>query len=115
MLESRRRLFSFAGSGIVLLLLGSRKAAAQLPANADHQSVKQRDDDAVPHKLPTKAILEANEKDIKKNVEKLFQLASELKDQVNKTDSAKVLSLSLVKKAEEIEKLARQIKDRARG
>lgn len=62
-----------------------------------------------------KAMLEQNQKDIKKNVEKLYQLASELKEQVEKTDSATVLSLSLVKKAEEIEKLAHQIKDRARG
>lgn len=62
-----------------------------------------------------KAMLEQNQKDIKKSVEKLFDLAKELKEQVDKTDSATVLSLSLVRKAEEIEKLARQIKDRAKG
>lgn len=62
-----------------------------------------------------KAMLEQNQKDIKKSVEKLFDLAKELKEQVDKTDSTTVLSLSLVRKAEEIEKLARQIKDRAKG
>lgn len=62
-----------------------------------------------------KAILEENQKDIKKNIEKLFQLASELKEEVEKTDATTVLSLALLRKTEEIEKLARQIRDRAKG
>jgi len=66
-------------------------------------------------KPPKKVLLEENQKDIKKNIEKLFELASQLKEQVEKTDATTVLSLSMVKKAEEIEKLARQIKDRAKG
>lgn len=66
-------------------------------------------------KPPTKVLLEENQKDIKKNIEKLFELASQLKEQVEKTDATTVLSLAMVKKAEEIEKLARQIKERAKG
>ena len=62
-----------------------------------------------------KKILEENEKDIKKKVERLYGLASELKAEVDKTDSSKVLSLNLVRKAEEIEKLAREIKNRSKG
>ena len=62
-----------------------------------------------------KRILEENEKEIKKKVEKLFDLATELKEEVEKTDSSKVLSLNLVRKAEEIEKLARDIKNRSKG
>ena len=62
-----------------------------------------------------KRILEENEKDIKKKVEKLYDLATELKAEVDKTDSSKVLSLNLVRKAEEIEKLARDIKNRSKG
>jgi hypothetical protein len=62
-----------------------------------------------------KRILEENQKDIKKKVEKLYELASELKAEVDKTDSSKVLSLNLVRKAEEIEKLARDIKNRSKG
>ena len=64
---------------------------------------------------PDKKILEDNDKDMKKKVERLYELASELKDQVDKTDSSKVLSLNLMKKAEEIEKLAREIKNRSKG
>ena len=62
-----------------------------------------------------KRILEEIEKDIKKKVEKLYELATELKTEVEKTDSSKVLSLNLVRKAEEIEKLARDIKNRSKG
>ena len=62
-----------------------------------------------------KKILEENEKDIKKKVERLYELATQLKTEVDKTDSSKVLSLNLVKKAEEIERLARDIKNRSKG
>jgi hypothetical protein len=62
-----------------------------------------------------KRMLEENQKDIKKKIEKLYDLATELKAEVDKTDSSKVLSLNLVRKAEEIEKLARDIKNRSKG
>jgi hypothetical protein len=64
---------------------------------------------------PEKQMLEGNNKDIHKKVERLYQLATELKAEVDKTDSTKVLSLNLVKKAEEIEKLAHDIKIRSKG
>jgi hypothetical protein len=64
---------------------------------------------------PEKQMLEENIKDIRKKVERLYQLATELKAEAAETDSAKVLSLHLVKKAEEIEKLAHQIKNRSKG
>jgi nicotinamidase-related amidase len=64
---------------------------------------------------PDKKILESNDKDMKKKVEELYELAKELKDEVEKTDSSKVLSLNLVRKAEEIEKLAHDIKNRSKG
>ncbi|HTP67310.1 MAG TPA: hypothetical protein VMJ35_00255 [Dongiaceae bacterium] len=62
-----------------------------------------------------KKALEENDKDMKKKVDRLFELATELKAEVDKTDSSKVLSLNLVKKAEEIEKLARDIKNKGKG
>jgi len=45
----------------------------------------------------------------------LYQLASDLKAEVEKTDSSQVLSIALVRKAEGIEKLAKEIKTRAKG
>jgi len=64
---------------------------------------------------PEKKALEDNDKDMKKKVDRLFMLATELKAEVDKTDSSRVLSLNLVKKAEEIEKLAREIKNKGKG
>ena len=85
------------------------------PPPRQHPARPGEDDSNLPEKPSTKAVLDENQKDIKKNVEKLFDLAFQLKEQVEKTDSTTTLSLALVKKAEEIEKLARQIKDRAKG
>jgi heme oxygenase len=68
-----------------------------------------------PTKIDPKTILESNQKDIKKSVEKLYQLASELKAEVEKTDAVKVLSVLMLKKTEEIEKLAKEIRSRALG
>ena len=85
-----------------------------LPPNQDH-----RPQDTVPDAPPIpgaeKKILEENDKDMKKKVDRLYELATQLKNEVDKTDSSKVLSLNLVKKAEEIEKLARDIKNRSKG
>ena len=62
-----------------------------------------------------KAALQENEKTLKKKVERLFQLATELKDEADKTDSINVLSMAMLKKADEIENLAKDIKTRAKG
>lgn len=58
---------------------------------------------------------EQDQKTIRKDVERLFDLATQLKTEVDKMGSASVLSLPLVKKAEEIEKLAKQIKRLSRA
>jgi hypothetical protein len=51
---------------------------------------------------------------LKADTEKLLKLATELKQSVDKT-SASVLSLDVVKKAEEIEKLAHSVKDKMKA
>jgi hypothetical protein len=51
---------------------------------------------------------------LKADAEKLLKLATELKQSVDKT-SASVLSVEVVKKAEEIEKLAHSVKDKMKG
>ncbi len=72
------------------------------------------DDENLP-KVDTKLILEHNQKQIKKDVSELYTLAQQLKEQVAKTDSANVLSLPILEKAEQIEKLAKQIRSLAHG
>ena len=66
-------------------------------------------------KIDEKKILKQNNDTIKDDVEKLYDLASDLKKEVEKTDSVNVLSLPMIQKAEQIEKLAKQVKNLARG
>jgi hypothetical protein len=71
-----------------------------------------------PKKMPRteqRAVLNEKQKKLRKDVERLFQLASELRDEVARTDATEVLSLAMIDKAEKIEKLAKQIKVLARG
>jgi hypothetical protein len=59
---------------------------------------------------------EANKKrqqDIRNDTEKLFQLASELKAAVDKTNE-NLLSIEVVRKADEVEKLAKRVKEKMR-
>ena len=56
---------------------------------------------------------EERQKKLKEDTERLLSLATELKESVDKTNQ-NVLSLEVVKKAEEIEKLAKKIKTNMR-
>lgn len=64
---------------------------------------------------PTKAQLRQNQRDIRKDVDQLFSLAQELKNLADKNDAATELSVNLLQKTEEIEKLAKKIHDLARS
>lgn len=116
---SNRRKFLLTFGMIFPIMTGSLRAcfspAGQSPGPPQIPGPKTRDEDVIPSKPSTKGILDDNEKEIKKKIERLLELATDLKEQVEKTDSSKVLSLTLVKKAEEIEKLARDIKTKAKG
>jgi hypothetical protein len=68
----------------------------------------------VPRRDPQEQLRE-NQKNLRRDADRLLQLAQELKDEADKTEQTNVLSISLVHKAEEVEKLARQIKGLARA
>ena len=51
---------------------------------------------------------------LKRDTEKLLKLSTELKEYVDKTNEG-TLSLDVLKKAEEIEKLAHSVKDKMKG
>jgi hypothetical protein len=117
MMDSRRRLLTmFLVSSVPLgaLIYSIRAQDGQTKPQPKPVPVPKEEDTEEP-RIESKAILEANQKDIKKNIERLFQLASELKAEVEKTDSVQVLSMAMLKKAEEIEKLAKGIRSRAIG
>ena len=116
--ERRKFLLQFCGLSITvvpMIFLQGRSRTQQDPGPINNADGKPVDENAPFQPDSRKAALQENEKDIKKKVEKLFQLATELKEEVDKTDSAKVLSVAMLKKAEEIEKLAKDIKSRAKG
>jgi hypothetical protein len=52
--------------------------------------------------------------DLKRDTAKLLKLSTELKEYVDKTNE-NVMSLDVIKKAEEIEKLAHSVKMKMRG
>ena len=124
--ESRRRLltalFGTAGVFAVEPLLAGLQAPppgsggspkAKVYPNGRDPNLNTGIDD--PSRPDPKAIARANQIMIRADVTKLYEIASELKEQIDKTDAASTLSVSVVKKAQQIEKLAKQIKDLAKG
>jgi hypothetical protein len=67
------------------------------------------------HTVDKREIARENQAKIKVDVEKLYELVGELREQVQKSDVISTLSVSVVNKAKQIEKLAKQVKDRAKG
>ena len=122
---SRRRVLVTGSVGVAAFLLQSKISSVQGSTTLQNPPVlpnPRREDgpedpahDPLPAGATRKAVLEQHQKDIKKDIEKLYNLATQLKTEVEKTDATTVLSIGMVKKAEEIEKLAKQIKDRAKG
>ena len=54
------------------------------------------------------------QQDIKKDTDQLLDLATELKQYVDKTNE-NIISLDVIKKAEQIEKLAKSVKEKMKG
>ncbi len=62
-----------------------------------------------------KTLDKQNQAEVKAEVEKLYALVFELRETMKQTDSNSTLSVTVVKKAQQIEKLAKEIKDRAKN
>lgn len=85
---------------------------SQLP---DNQNPSQEDE--ARSKLEKEMAKKANQERqaaLRKDTDKLLKLATELKEYVDKTNE-NMLSMDVVKKAEEIEKLAHSVKDKMKG
>src|SRR5882724_6518395 len=126
--ESRRRLLmTFVGAAGVLALrpaLALCQGAPSVRPSPQPRPSPNAPDSHVPYGLKDgpqaavsdkKAIERANQQELRSNVSKLYEIVADLKDQVEKTDANKTLSVSVVKKAQQIEKLAKQIKELAKG
>jgi hypothetical protein len=94
-------------SGAVFHLPPAKAVAAQRVAQDESEAAKE---------MRERMAREANTKrqqDIRDDTEKLFQLATELKAAVDKSNEH-VLSLDVVRKAEEVEKLAKKVREKMR-
>ena len=104
-------------TGAQALLAGGQRHGPPPPINQIPDasgSTPGRDIPFPPHPDP-KAQLKEEQKKLRSDVDRLLQMVKDLKDESDNTPETQVLSLSLVKKTEDIEKLARQIRDRIRS
>ena len=119
----RRLLITFAGAAGLAVFepaLITALLAQYRPSTAYKTYPNGRDPNAPPDvekrgNPDPQAIQRANQVELRKDIAKLYEMASDLKEQVEKADPSSALSLSLVKKAGQIEKLAKQIKGLAKG
>ena len=98
-------------AGLALIMRGTALAATPVPAAAPQVETRQ---DPTQKEMQERIAREANKKrqqDIREETDKLFQLATELKAAVEKTNE-NLLSLDVVRKAEEVEKLAKKVKEK---
>ncbi|HEY1528962.1 MAG TPA: hypothetical protein VGH51_22285 [Candidatus Angelobacter sp.] len=98
-------------SGMVLFMSGTAFMASPAPAAAPQVETRQ---DPAQKEMQDRMVREANKKrqqDIREDTDKLFQLATELKAAVDKTNE-NLLSLDVIHKAEEVEKLAKKVKEK---
>ncbi|HEX8882571.1 MAG TPA: hypothetical protein VF749_21165 [Candidatus Acidoferrum sp.] len=56
-----------------------------------------------------------NEKEFRQGVERLYQLTSDLRDELQKTPAAEFFSVHIVKETEQIEKLAKSLRSKAKS
>src|SRR2546428_11423569 len=108
MQHSRRRLLLISSAALGGILMPFVKISAQDPV-ADSGRRRRTDgpQDAANGEGPNaanfpanaaKTMLEERQKNIKKDVRKLYELASDLKNEVEKTESTTVLSIAMLKK-----------------
>ena len=62
-----------------------------------------------------RAALLQNEREFRAEVDRLYQLAGELKQEIDKTVTTEVFSVQMYKRTEEIEKVAEVLKSKAKG
>ena len=112
-----------AGALIIFALFGCRAEAqdvapAQVPDASVSNGQRQRDSDDQWIQQQRREMLkkqnEQRQQDIKKDTDQLLDLATELKQYVDKTNE-NIISLDVIKKADQIEKLAHAVKEKMKG
>ena len=112
MLDTRRFfLKNLAGVSSSLLVLQLRgRTRIQPPAGAEVQDV----DSAGSSRSAQRAQLQAQEKEFRETMARLFAKVRELNTQVDALHASDVFSVAIFKQTQEIEKLAKQLKNYAK-
>lgn len=84
------------------------------PVLPNHAPVAEDEQTAKIKKDMAKRANEERQAELERDTERLLKLATELKEQVSKSDENK-LSLEVIKKAEEIERLAHNVREKMKG
>lgn len=101
---------------IFLLVEGLPSQQVPLPPEIGNPRTEQPDNNLPPdaqHDMEKKRN-EQRQADLKRDTDKLLKLSTELKQYVDKSNE-NILSLDVIKKADEIEKLAHSVKTKMRG
>ncbi|HMG02479.1 MAG TPA: hypothetical protein VK596_05060 [Edaphobacter sp.] len=110
-MKTRASSFSFTIMALCIASLLGIAATAQQPSSTP-SSGKTTDAKTEPAKAPLTPE-EKKRADLVADTERLYKLTQELKAEVAKSNKD-TLSVSVVKKAQEVERLAKSIKDRSR-
>jgi hypothetical protein len=111
LLETTMRILKMATIGVVLVTAGSVRISSgqMLPAPSQEPVIMQQQ-----RAEQQKMRIAERQKQLVADTDKLLSLTTALKEQVNESNKD-VLSLDMIKKAEEIEKLAHSVKERIKG
>jgi hypothetical protein len=116
MSHSRR---GFLGAAATLVAASAFGAQQQMGQQSPQPAVPNLPEDSVsripPRKPDPRAILKQNQQDIKKDVARLTEVVAELQKSLDDSDTREVLSLDVVHKTDEIERLAKQIRSLVKG
>lgn len=103
---------------LLLTLALPMRSFARTPVQSQtHDPLDIPEDPARRAAMEKEMIKKANQErqaQLRRDTERLFRLSSELKQYVDKS-SENTLSLEVIKKAEEIEKLARSVREKMKG
>ena len=111
---------TFLFFSVILFCVTAQQSSSQqqpFPPLSPGPTQPKGDNDPYPAQMQKDMEKRANEQrqqELKRDTEKLLKLSTELKDYVDKTNE-NVLSLEVLKKAEEIEKLAHSVRTKMRG
>ncbi len=85
------------------------------PPSAEQQNPAEPQEPKTDAERAKRAAMQQNEKEFRADVARLYQLTSDLKQDVEKLVTTEVFSLPMYRRTEEIEKVAKRLKARAKG